>query len=1329
MSNLIFNNNEYNINPVSYTNKDFRAIYEELLDIIGDLTERWDPKVTNESDPGLVLVKLKAFLADKLNYNIDKNTLENFPSQVTQRGNAQKLYDILGYNMKHYQAATTKITMRYNKGNNAGIYNEFYTIPAFTSLTDDSNTINFVTTEDVKIPVISSNQPATKCEIIEGIVNDFIINGDTRITVDDLDADYRLYFIETMVAQNGVFIFNEDNTEDNSEETYWTQVSNLEANESGKKVFKFGVMPNTNTCYIEFPQDAANLFGSGIHIKYIITKGIEGNIGANVLTSIANELINDDIKEQSKGEDGTISKSSTSANLKNYTMIIQPEGAINGEDPESLKQAYRNYKKIANTFNTLVTVQDYQNAIYNLFPKVVSNCVVSDRTNDINYSYKVVNKTTDGDRVLSLNTGSLDEKTKIFTPDMNAFQIGIYALINVDNVTNAKAYDRSFQTNLTTIENAQAAIEEYKSIQHDYIYTVDPFTVKDFIFKNMVSLEGKVLTSRKVSKLEAEEIQKNIKNYLYKTYQARNIDFGQPLEYNELINSIKKADPRIKEVILEYPEYQLCVMKSDNSKENIGLQLDLNNSNDVKTLELTRLQAEIIAKSILSGATPYFIFNNNQILDYSMGPVVKYNKAEYEEKEKGIISTTPAKDDKGNLINLTLEESKIGDSSTGTDGIAAITTSVKILPTNDNEYTLKDNENVFCVGPSYVSKAQLSTCLYYAFLSNDKEKPTISANSYYTLNNNEYLIAAEGLDADGNLDLSGSKQKKFYIYTQGDVIYSTIDITSKQFSDGVLTTGNGYSKIKVTSADNLGTSNQIEILNENKVQINKDNKLIYAIWSVDNLNNQLFDIEEDLSKTSEGKYQLKKLLQNNEFFIYTDENKEDLILLGSGTEISVECDKEDILKNQFKNSRGINWAIDPIDITSVSVDGLSTSVDWNEIPLNLDFFTAEKQIINLGKGTTIKFTGDALSNVPKKIEEFQYKYDGELTFNSLPEITSPDSDKKWEIFSKLSLTLSPTQGQLLKENQAVNLYTATINNAGTISYALKATLGPDQYVTSNYPVVLSGGYQQNTAVLEEDGTFKRTLEIYVSGKGEGISSNQDALKKLFPDSSVAEYPKYTEIVLNTMGGDIESKDYLELSPQFQDTLIPILFTASKEDTALTISIDEEDKSNYKIINNNDDNKLDEIKINGFQNKYLNYIRVVPSDNNDEITKIRLKFKITSNNYDTLVKLTLFNPLKILETNVLLGANLTDKDKTINATNVKDIFDNLNTTNSLGKSLFDYSYQIDEEDQILNPLDPESFFLPNHPFNRWVIPQLKTGEDGNNIPYIDIRVSKQSQQLK
>ena len=162
------------LDNMSYTNKSFQDIYPELLDLAKKISYRWDPTESNESDPGVVLLKLCAIIADKLNYNIDKNTLENFPSQASQRGNAQKLYDILGYGMKYYQAATTAITMRYNKGNNPGVYSVTnkgaYTIPAFTQLTDDSNTINYVTKYNVQVPIEQGNNSYAEVEVLEGFI-------------------------------------------------------------------------------------------------------------------------------------------------------------------------------------------------------------------------------------------------------------------------------------------------------------------------------------------------------------------------------------------------------------------------------------------------------------------------------------------------------------------------------------------------------------------------------------------------------------------------------------------------------------------------------------------------------------------------------------------------------------------------------------------------------------------------------------------------------------------------------------------------------------------------------------------------------------------------------------------------------------------------------------------------------------------------------------------------------------------------------------------------------------------------------------------------------
>ena len=72
------------INNKSYINKDYQTIYPELVDIVSKLTNVINLRQTNESDPMVVLVKLMAFIADKLNYNVDINTLLSFMPTTTQ---------------------------------------------------------------------------------------------------------------------------------------------------------------------------------------------------------------------------------------------------------------------------------------------------------------------------------------------------------------------------------------------------------------------------------------------------------------------------------------------------------------------------------------------------------------------------------------------------------------------------------------------------------------------------------------------------------------------------------------------------------------------------------------------------------------------------------------------------------------------------------------------------------------------------------------------------------------------------------------------------------------------------------------------------------------------------------------------------------------------------------------------------------------------------------------------------------------------------------------------------------------------------------------------
>lgn len=96
-------------NILKYTSKDYNSIFTDLVDAIPALTDLWTSR--EDGDPGIVLVKLMSALGDMISYNFDKQALEYYAPTVTQRKNAQKLFNLVGYNMHWYRAAVTQITV------------------------------------------------------------------------------------------------------------------------------------------------------------------------------------------------------------------------------------------------------------------------------------------------------------------------------------------------------------------------------------------------------------------------------------------------------------------------------------------------------------------------------------------------------------------------------------------------------------------------------------------------------------------------------------------------------------------------------------------------------------------------------------------------------------------------------------------------------------------------------------------------------------------------------------------------------------------------------------------------------------------------------------------------------------------------------------------------------------------------------------------------------------------------------------------------------------------------------------------------------------------
>lgn len=530
------------LNNMSYTNKSFQDVYNEMLDLAGKISYRWNPKESNESDPGVVLLKLCAILADKLNYNVDKNVLECFPVSVTQESNARELFAQLGYFMHWYRGASGEIQISW-KGEDTGY---IYNLPRFSMVSNDDNSIVYTLISDV---ALSSDGSIANCDAIQGVIQDFMVNGDTVITTQNLDSKNRLYFSNYNIAENGIFISNSLFGYDD-----WKRVDNLNIESYGSPVFKFGVSSENGVCYLEFPEDAYNIFGDGITIKYISTDGQDGNVSSKIVTKFFNDpsvyYIDDNGNEQSL--------LLTMADV----YVTNNDSIRNGSNPEKIEEAYKNYQRTIGTFDTLVTLRDYNNAIRNAEINdinIVSNGFVTDRTNDIQCSYKIVTDVQD----IRKTVYAVEEQDD--SPSIDAFDLKLYLLENIQTAgdiiqssnkvaNSANTYNTTFNMMDNTefaesykIDLLKQSLAETKCVQHDFQPLLSN---KLCMLKNKYPVECKIIPQYKLTSVQANSVKANIIKALYNNFNSRKINFGEEISYDYLYKIILNADERIKSVML-----------------------------------------------------------------------------------------------------------------------------------------------------------------------------------------------------------------------------------------------------------------------------------------------------------------------------------------------------------------------------------------------------------------------------------------------------------------------------------------------------------------------------------------------------------------------------------------------------------------------------------------------------------------------------------------------------------------------------------------------------------------------------------------------------------
>lgn len=1324
------------IDSTSYTNKDFRTIFPELLELTKSLTNLWDPVNSNESDPGVVLLKLQAFIADKLNYNIDKNILETFPSSVTQRGNAQKLYDLLGYNMKLYESATTEVTFKYIRGTNSkDLPLDSYVIPKYTQLKDDKGSIVYTLLNNATVYINNNSVgQADTLTAIEGTYHIYTINGSELITINNLDSNNRLYFNESQIASNGIFIHNYNDDE------LWQQVDNLDNTQGGQKVYKFGVTTNLNTCYIEFPEDAASLFSEGIQLSYIISSGIAGNIGAKVLSQLFGEL--------------NITSGDQTFDVSKYTKVSNPASATNGKDPESLSDAYANYKKTIGTFNTLVTLRDYENAIFN--EGAVSNCVVSDRTNDLNNSYKIRTRTVGGSDLKSITktesrpvTVVRDGVNELQIRDhvvMDAYNIAVYALRKIPSIYDDKTYNQSFTTNYSAQSDAQESIKTYKSIQHDWIDTIQDGTLFPFLLKNLVRLDGKVLTHQKISSVEADEIQKNINLKLYQTYYSRNISFGEELSYDSLIQTIRNADTRIKEVILSDPDINTYIMDSNNLL--YGLNLDTQSDTDV-----AKFKTELIAKSILAGVTPWCIFDDTAQLAYSLKPCKSYvNFDKYEDVPTKFISgTTLAYDSTKNTAEENYLNTNLNANDSTIEHVTAITTQVNI-PLNNNGYTLRENEQVFFYSPSYITTTELSTYLY-VYLQTAANEVDILADGIYQLRSNDHLYVSENATDLLTLVSPGNENKSYTARTWD--FYST-ELNPIFIKPNFNLQSNKPLTKNTVESFNLESINTVSIMEVNKSIINESivnnipiKKDMYAVWILNNLNNQLFT---QWNSDDNGYVTSEYILQNNEFFIYTDSSKSDIVLLQSGTKLIAKALATTSPQN-FNNK----WCCPIVSLDDVQKNGIAADFDWQPINQSITFMVQEMQVESLGAGVTLFYNAPEaelkkeliLNNIPQVITHasaITWQVDG-ATY-TLPVIDATDNNSSWEGFSRLScvttpgypFTLAPyTKGSVTEGSQQLICFftsTQTYNESigdYELAYTPKALLQGGQSFVTNQITVLTGGIQQSTAVLQDDQTFTDDLTVSI------YAFKDPTTNRIFKDSyncSISEsYSSDSyKLTIKPESTTTQANFNIELSSLFTSTIIPVAFSSQNSDYQISINLNKITDYDLDIDDNTQTislNLIPSITVGSTLpcDNLIYYLYVPDIASLNYTLSFTVKLRESSDSQDVInsslddIFINLYSPVKISKISDLLKTcykTESNTDVTIFSIMNDLATQKLNTNDSDNQKVnqFDYTYKVQEDDLISDPTDPNSFYNTNHIYHKYIISQLDTKN-------LNIKVAKQS----
>lgn len=771
------------------------------------------------------------------------------------------------------------------------------TIKSFTNLTNAVGDIVYTTLRDVELTKDIDSIIYTP--IIQGSYRDYEINGETWISVNNLSADRKLFFTESQIAENGIFVVN-NGSEQDFYANRWEKVDNLMSYPLGNKVYEFGLTED-GTCYIQFPEDISTLAQDGFRIRYIISNGLDGNIKANTLTDFLTDIVDGD----------TV--------LNEYIQIYQAYPIINGANPESLKDAYNNYRKTIGTFNTLITRKDFENFIIRL--NEVANCIVSDRTCDINNSIYIQKWTPDYLIKDLLNKNLIEDNDgETLSQYNNFFTLYLYLTKYIENI-NKTTYDSSYapDTNSVTVDTITSELDEIKAAQ----YEIDVHSDGDkiFNFNNIYSMEGTIYPKYKVSKVEKKDIENNILNTLLSNFNPKTLNYGEQLSYSDIVNVLKNSDTRINDIVLTSFNYKTFKRLFNNTLVDLSLNDNIDDLN------------ELVAKMVLSGNVQLYEFDDKFNFEFGQSNIAFINDIE---------SITTQLDITLNSTSQTLGNNEI---------VELITDNYITISEYGSNVYIKSNENI----PSHTLYKLTDNIdvIYFNQTANKEETKTYGIGTLVETNVDIPAVITSN-DKGHQLNISDYfKIKNINSTTLNNVKYICILNTSEE---------------------SLVLDKSYYILQENEyfIYLNKENTGFIILGMGTKLSsNTLINIRnkrEDIS--------ISDITDENKDIIEWDTMPNDLIVtemlitsLGKGTSVSTTSELE--LNNSLKPLNDVVLIYD--------IDGINTEIKDNDIQkyfirsrLNLNSTILNPQKLEDGQSIVIKTRTGSSSSINNKYIQFNH---------------------------------------------------------------------------------------------------------------------------------------------------------------------------------------------------------------------------------------------------------------------------------------------------------------------------------------------------------------------